>query len=146
MTVKPPGGVSLSNAPNPPPDLLPQPGVLKRKAETSQLGPPPKKTPKEALVGVADRNQERAKRKKKAEEDRALSRAKNKGVEQKTGRPRITLLDDLVIARMEPSNSGKLVQVVYCIECDKRSVGRAKDRILGHANSCDVSYCEHIFV
>ena len=62
---------------------------------------------------------------------------------RKAGKPRDTLVDDIVIEVQEPvkqsdkSNKGTRT-VIYCVGCQKKTVGRDPNRIKQHAKDCSV--------
>lgn len=59
---------------------------------------------------------------------------------RKAGKPRDTLVDDLIVETEEPVKQGKAENriVVYCIGCLKKTAGRDPNRIKDHAQSCNV--------
>lgn len=66
---------------------------------------------------------------------------------RKPGKPRDKLVDDLVVEVEEPKrggNVGERRQVVYCIGCKKKAVGRDPVRIKQHAKDCTVRFLDHI--
>jgi hypothetical protein len=55
------------------------------------------------------------------------------------GKPRDTLVDSLVLEFDERKPGAKEPKiVVYCIGCDRSTVGRDPNRIKKHANNCSV--------
>jgi len=63
---------------------------------------------------------------------------------RKPGKPRDTLVDDLVVGVEEPKRGGERRQVVYCIGCKKKTVGRDPNRIKQHAKDCTVRFLGQI--
>ena len=61
---------------------------------------------------------------------------------KKGGKPRDSLVDDLVFEFDEPSSKGlgKPRIVVYCVACDEYRVGRDPNRIKSHAKNCNVHH------
>lgn len=57
-----------------------------------------------------------------------------------SGRKRDELTDKLVIEKQEEGGKNGARTVVYCIGCDRRSVGRDPKRIRDHAYQCTVRY------
>ena len=62
---------------------------------------------------------------------------------RKAGKPRDTLVDDIIIEVQEPvKQSDKSVKemrtVVYCVGCQKKTVGRDPNCIKQHAKDCSV--------
>lgn len=58
---------------------------------------------------------------------------------KKGGKPRDTLVDDLVFEFTErAAGNGKEKLVVYCVACDRKAFGRDTSRIKNHAKGCNV--------
>lgn len=66
---------------------------------------------------------------------------------RKPGKPRDTLVDDLVVEVKEPKKGGSDKQqlAVYCIGCKKRTSGRDPNHIKQHAKDCTVSHREKVW-
>ena len=66
---------------------------------------------------------------------------------KKGGKPRDTLVDDLVFEFTERvAGTTKEKLVVYCVACDKKAFGRDASRIKNHAKGCNVYkiQCSHL--